>query len=232
MGLNSSTKANRTFVSIVQGQFAQRVSEDTPGAIKRIIKNQRDNSEKTVYELMYRDACGTIESIVINETGDYGDQLEINMEDIGSKFTISLAMSGREAKSFLCCLKNINLSIPVTLAPYNFIAKDNGKQIIGMGVYQGGTGSDARDKEHKVMPHFSKDTPNGLPQVPEGADKDEFKLVMKSQEIFLKKWAKGFCANAFGATIRATPESEPMPKSKTTAKEKKEKAAPSDDLPF
>ena len=125
------------------------------------------------------------------------------MEDIGEQFTVTLSMSGREAKNFLCLLKNIKLGEPVILSPYNFTSKDDGRQVIGMNTMQGGVG-----KEFKVKPYFSKETPNGLPQVPEGADKDEFKLTMKQQEIYLKKWVKKFVEDNFK---EAKPESKMQP---------------------
>lgn len=191
MGLNQSQKGNRTFVSIVNGKFAQRVTQETPNSVRRMIE-KKDGSKKEVWELIYDNVSGNITSIEVDESGDFGDQLKINMEDIGDKFTVNLNMQSREAKSFLCALKNINLLETITLHPYNFQSKDDGRNVIGMNVYQGGVG-----KEFKVKPYFSKDTTNGLPQVPENADKDEFKLCMKQQEIYLKKWVKKFIADNF-----------------------------------
>lgn len=227
MGLNSATKGNRTFVSIVNGNWAQRVGEDTPGAIKRIIKNKKDGSEKTVYELIYETVNGMIDSIEVDEKSDFGDQLKINMSDVGFNFTVTMSMAGREAKAFLCCLKNVNLKAEVFLKPYNFVAKDDGKQKIGMTVYQGGVG-----KEFKVLPYFSKEKPNGLPQVPDGADNDEFKLAMKQQEIYLKKWVKKFAADEFA---EEKPNTKGYSGDETPAKDGKiysNASKPSDDLPF
>lgn len=192
MGLNQSQKGNRTFISIVNGKWAKRVTDQTPNAVKRIIENKKDGSKKEVYELIYDTVSGFITSIEIDETGKFGDQLKINMEDVGESFTVTLSMSGREAKNFLCLLKNIRLNEPVTLSPYNFTSKEDGRNVIGMNSYQGGVG-----KEFKVKPYFSKETPNGLPQVPDGSDTDEFKLVMKQQEIYLKKWTKKFISEKF-----------------------------------
>ncbi len=230
MGLNQSTRSNRTFISIVQGRFAKRVDENTPNSVRRVIE-KKDGSKKEVWELIYEDVSGHIESIAIDESGEFGDQLKINMEDLGEKFTVNLSLSGREAKSFLCVLKNIKLQEDVILAPFNFLSKTDYRQVIGMNIYQGGRG-----KEFKVTPYFSKETPNGLPQVPEGADKDEFKLTMKSQEIFLKKWAKKFIESNFGSQV--PPTDYKAVSDKAVAPKKNEKiytnASQSDssDLPF
>lgn len=195
-GLNRDTHTSKTYVTVSNGKFVQRVDETTEGAVKRIIENKKDKTSKTVFELIYGDIDANLDSIEIDESGNYGDQLKLNMSYIDQSFTVTLPMNGREAKAFLCALPNINLNHMVILKPYNFVAKDDGKQKIGMVIYQGG-----KEKDHKVAPFFSREAPNGLPQVPEGADTDEFKLVMKAQEIFLKKFAKKFALEKFSQKI-------------------------------
>jgi hypothetical protein len=189
MGLNQSQHQDRIYVNIVAGNFAKRVPEGTAGAAERTIE-KKDGSKKTVWELIYRDLDAVIDSIEIDEAGEFGDQLRINMSDVGEHFTVTLGMNSREAKTFLCCLPNIKLSEIVTLAPYNFEG-EGGKKVIGMNVYQGGKG-----KEFKVAPYYSKDTPNGLPQGVPDMDKDEFKILMQQQVIFLKKATKKFIAES------------------------------------
>lgn len=206
MGLNSSTKGNRTFISIVNGKFAQRVEKSTPNSVHRVIENKKDGSKKDVWELIYDTVDGVITSIEVDESGSFGDQLKINMSDGGNHFTVTLSMSGREAKNFLCLLKNVDLKKPVILSPYNFESKTDDRQVIGMNTYQGGIG-----KEFKVKPHFSKETPNGLPQVPENADKDEFKITMKQQEIYLKKWVKKFIGDFFADVQKVSNRESSLP---------------------
>lgn len=230
MGLNQSNHSNRTFVSIVNGKWAQRVPEQTPNSVRRVIEDKKTGSKKEVWELIYDTVSGHITSIEVDEAGKFGDQLKINMEDLGEQFTVTMSMSGREAKNFLCLLKNIDLNEPVILAPYNFVSKDDGRNVIGLNTYQGGIG-----KEFKVKPHFSKETPNGLPQVPEGADTDEFKLTMKQQEIYLKKWTKKFIGDKFGSNVPPTDHKAIADKAVAPKKtESKQKASSEDfgDLPF
>lgn len=188
-GFEKREGGTRDFVSIVSGKWAQRTTEDNTESVRRVIK-KKDGSEKVVWELIYDTIAGFIQGIEVKEGTEFGDQLNINMENEGHKFTATLSMASREAKSFLCVLPNINLDEKVVLLPFNFLSKTDDRQVIGLNIYQGG-----REKENKVLPYFSKEEPNGLPQVPEGADKDEFKLVMKQQEIWLKKWVKKFIAD-------------------------------------
>jgi len=230
MGLNQNAeRGTRTFVNIVQGNFAKRVEESTHGAKKRIIKDKETGAEKVVWELIYQDIDGMIEGVEIKDGGKFGDQLNINMSDVDEKFTVTLPVNSREAKSFMTCLANIDLQAMVTLAPYNFEAKDDGKKKIGMNIYQGG-----KTKEDKVPRFFSKEEPNGLPQVEEGADADEFKHTMGAQTIFLKKWTKRFIADTWG---NATPTAEQAyeqthQKNKIIPNLQAQSKSKSDDLPF
>ena len=191
-GLNRDYHTPKVYVTISNGKFVQRVGEGTDGAIERVIENKKDKTTKRVWELIYADIEAYIESVEVDESGNYGDQLKLNMAYMDEKFTLTLPMNGREAKSFLCVLPNIDISQMIALKPYNFVDKSTGKSVIGMNTMQGG-----KTKENKVAPYFSKETPNGLPQVPEAVDIDEFKLAMKSQEIFLKKFTKKFAEENF-----------------------------------
>jgi hypothetical protein len=250
MGLTESHRGNRTYVSIVNGGFAQRVTEDTPKAVKRIIEDKKTKVKREVWELLYGTAEGVIQSIEVDESGSFGDQLKINMADGDLNFTVSLSMAGREAKSFLCVLKNVDLNTPVVLLPYNFTSKDDNTQRIGLNVYQGASSyaiqamKPDEKKNLKVKPHFSKETPNGLPQVPKKADKDEFKITMKQQEIYLKKWVKKFIGDYFADAPKVGNRESSIPPTdhqaiadKAIAPKKNEKiytnaSTPSDDLPF
>lgn len=191
MGANPVTsRGDKTFFTVSNGNFAVRVPEGTENAVKRVIINKQDKSEKIVWELLYKDIDANISSIEIDEASKFGDQLKINLVDAMDSMTVILSMDSREAKSFLCRLKNIDLSKQVTLSPFNFADKSTGKKIIGLNVYQGEKKDGKHPAENKVVPYFSKETPNGFPQADENMDKDEFKLLLKQQEIFLKKWLK------------------------------------------
>ncbi len=204
MGLTPDNHSKKTFINIVGGKFAKRVAEGTDGAVERTIEND-DGSKKKVWELIYRNAEGNIDSLHIDEAGKYGDQLQINMSEAGESFCVNISLNSREAKSFLCCLPNIRLKQSVILMPFNFTG-EGGKQVSGLNIYQGVSAAELSEmmfakkdtKQFKVLPLYSKDNLNGMPAVPEGADKDEFKLAMGAQAIFLKKKTKLFIAENFG----------------------------------
>lgn len=201
MGLQADNQEKRIFLNIVAGKFAKKVTADTEGAVERETKDQHDN-KKIVHELLYKSLSGMIDSIEVDETGKFGDQLKINMSDGLDKFTVSFSMQSREAKHFLVRLPHIDIKAEVVLAPYNFVA-DNNDNIIGMNVFQ---------EEKKLLPFYSNDNPNGMPVPPkieEGKlDKDEYKLLMAQQTIFLKKMAKKFILENFAEKSNRMPPNE------------------------
>ena len=190
MGLNNSSHEQKTFLSIVGGKLAKRVAEGTTGAVEREIEN--DNGKKTIWELLYSDLDAKIESLEVKEGGKYGDSLEINCVDGMDKFTISLNITSREAKGFMNCLPNIVLNDYVKIEPYNYVRKKDNRKMIGLGVKQ----------NNKNVPYFYT-AENGLPSVPEGqeVDKDEFKILMQQQVIFLKKKTKAYIAEMFANKV-------------------------------
>lgn len=187
MGLSDKSHEKRTFLNIVSGSFAKRVDKDYVGAQKREIEG--DNGEKkTIYETRHSTLSARINGVEIKEGGKFGDQLLVHLQDGPDSFTLSLSLQSREAKSFMTCLPNIDMSKEIVLEPYNYMSKKDNKKKIGMAICQGAKGSDGR---YPKVPYFyNKD--NGLPAVSEKVDMDEFKLAMQQQTIFLKKKTKEF----------------------------------------
>jgi len=191
MGLKDKSHEKTTFLNIVQGEFAKRVSEGTPNAIQREI--EYEDVKKTVWETRHESLSGIIKSIEIKEDGKFGDQLLINLQDGMDVFTVSLGLSSREAKGFMLCLPNIDVSEELTLSPYNYERKKDGKKMIGLGITQESTGVG----EFKNVPYYYTNE-NGLPHADvapdEKLDKDEFKILMAQITIFLKKETKKWIA--------------------------------------
>ncbi len=201
MGMNESVKLNKTFLSINSGQFAKRVPEGEGVARKVEYKKDGKKVEKTVYEKLFKSVTGMIDSVEIKDATEFGDQLNINMSDVGETWTVSIGLGTKEARFFIQCLPNIDLKQYVTLAPYNFTTEDNEKRI-GMNVLQG---QDDKGKGIKVPFYYTRE--NGLPMAPEKErlDTDEFKLKMSEQSLYLKKATKKFIAENFPTTTSHKP---------------------------
>lgn len=184
MGLIDKSNEKKTFLNIVSGAFAKRVAEGTSGAVEREIEYPK-GTKKMIWETHHDSLEAIIKSVEIKEGDKFGDQLLINLQDGIDLFTVSLGLSSREAKGFMSCLPNIDISKDVTLEPYNYERKKDGKKMIGMGVVQNG---------EKVPYFYTSET--GMPsgEVGQEMDTDEFKILMQQQTIFLKKKTKEWIA--------------------------------------
>jgi hypothetical protein len=151
---NQSTK----FLNFQSGKFVQRVKPDTTGATARVLE-KGPNSGTTVHELHFDSYEGAILNIE-TEASEYGQKLNILMdvsteEEPEAKVKITLPLSSGPAKGFLSRLPVIDFKKDVCLCGYN-IKNDAGKFNSYLVPYQDGV---------KLNSYYTKDTPNGLPQM-------------------------------------------------------------------
>ena len=114
MGLSNSNSGNTTFVGITGGKFAVSVEEGTEGAVRR--DWEVGDKKGTKYELLYSELSGIITSVSYHES-NYGEQLNITVNDNGESNTISLKATGDHAIQFAEKLPKVDLSKPVLLIP-------------------------------------------------------------------------------------------------------------------
>lgn len=151
MGVYTSTSSNTTYYRVTGGKFVQSVKEDTPGAVERINKNG-----KTVYEKAEDGWTGHITNVTIEKNDEYGDNLVIEMRDSGGyQANIKAKLRSGYAKSFFKRLPNINFGIENTLSPGTFETED-GKTRSYIAVFT---------NNGKVEPAFTREEPNGLPEL-------------------------------------------------------------------
>lgn len=152
MGLSTSTHESKTYLNILGGKFTQKVKEGTEGAVSRINKKN-----ETVWELHYDTLFGKIVDIKLEDT-DYGKVWVITFQDGIDYFYLHLSYSSTITNGLMFRLPNIDFNQGVVLKVFRIFNKEKNKDQDFLVVYQGGT-----NKEHKVLPKFTKETPNGLP---------------------------------------------------------------------
>jgi len=103
--------AGKTFMSIINGKWAEKVKEGTEGAVER--KNKK---EETVHEKLYSDVSGIIKSMVI-EKKDFGKQLNVVIDDVGEAFTLSIPVESKYFDAFVNKIACADFTKPVRLAP-------------------------------------------------------------------------------------------------------------------
>jgi len=219
--------SNALYLYIIKGHLMQKVSEDTPGAIKRDWE-AGDGSTGTKWELQFKNLTGFITDIAF-KTGDYGEQCLIKMTADGEKAQLQMDTNSRYFASFAQRFKNIDLSAKVTINAYDF--EKDGKIRKGMSITQ---------NEKKIESYFwdnvTKANINGLPQPinrGSGFDKDDWKMYFIQLKKFLKLHIENELVNMVPQSMETAPvqnqESNPLVEHSQKETDTTEEA---DDLPF
>lgn len=154
MGLEQRTEGK--FITIVGGKLCIRVPEGTAGATQRTNK-----LGKVVNEMLYDSFTGMLVGIKVTD-GNYGKQWNFSFKDKGEVYTLQLGYSNSYAKNILKMLPNIDLTKEMKVSPV--MKEENGVKKSSLFINQDG---------NPVKHAFTKDNPNGLPQMTEVTVKGE-----------------------------------------------------------
>ena len=141
-------QTNAIYLTIADGKICRRVQTKTPDAVERLTK---DN--KLVFEEFYKGWRGTITDIKTREN-DYGKNWMIYLTDEFGDYILQLPYSSGYSASFLKALPNLDPSQPVTITPSLKIEGD--KKRTSLFLNQNGVA---------LKWAYTKDNPNGLPQL-------------------------------------------------------------------
>ena len=220
---NEST--NKIYLTTFQGMMVRRVAKGTPDAKMRINKMGDE-----VHELQFDTLSGYLDDIRLEEppekNPEYGKSWAFVIEDGDEVFELKLGAKGREASAFLSRLPNMDFSQPVKVKTY-FIEGDDKKWRGFLAIHQNG---------EKVEPYFSKDNPNGLPQLEstvvdgetvwDGSKQRAFFLRMVEEKVLPKIRAERPLSEAATVSPVVVDDDIPMPD------EKDEPEDVLDSLPF
>jgi hypothetical protein len=187
MGLG--TNENGKFISIVGGRFCIRVPEGTQGAETRVNK-----LGKTVTEKYYDNFTGKLVGIKVTD-GNYGKQWEFSFQDSGEIYKLQLGYSNSFAKNILKMLPNADLSKVMKVSPQTKVEADGTKKS-SLFINQDGV----------ALKHaFTKDNPNGLPQMKQVTVKGTVVWDDTDQMVFLENMVNTtIIPKLTGATVTAT----------------------------
>lgn len=190
MGLNKGENAGMNYLSVANGRLVQQVKEPTQDSVSRVNK-----VGKTVHEVFYKDLTGVILSIDTKEN-DYGKQWQIIFEDGDDKYMVQMPYSSRYSSSFLKALPSVVKANAVRFMPWEMQDKnDASKKINGITMYQNdGNGI------VKVRSAFTKENPNGIPQMKQvkvkGKTTWDDSEMMEFLEGISKEWMKSQAGEA------------------------------------
>ncbi len=103
---------------------------DTPGDyLERVNKNGAKR-----YYLKYDYLVGHLVG-ASRESTDYGDQIVLYFRDADQSYVLRIMADSKYARSLYYRMGNIDLSRPLTVTPYDFVAGD-GKRMVGLSLKQ------------------------------------------------------------------------------------------------
>jgi len=151
MALSQLGGTNTIYLSVADGNLVRQHKQATERTTERITK-----TGKLVYEERFKDLTAKLVKIDTKEN-DYGKQWQLSFTDGEVTYIVSLPFSSRYASSFLKALPNVNLYKEVRFMPWAMKDKNDAtKTITGITLYQDG---------NKIAPAYTKEDPNGLPQM-------------------------------------------------------------------
>lgn len=146
MGLSNNSHGSTTFLNVIGGKISRKVTKDTEGAISRVNKNGA-----TVYELQWNSLTAKITDISVRVNEEYGDQWEITLRDVLDEYKLQIPLSGRIANGFTFRLPNVDFTQEVEI---NTFIDKNDKPVLLL-----------KQNGQTVKAAYTKDAPNGLPQL-------------------------------------------------------------------
>lgn len=172
MGLGNNNSA--TYLSIADGKIPRRFPHVTETSKERII-TKGPNAGKVVHEEHYGYVDGFIKDIKTKDS-DYGKSWLVTLEDEGGEYILQMDYSGGYSSAFLKALPNVDLSKKVKLIPSMKIVNDKKKVTLFI------------NQEGKACKHaFTKDNPNGLPQMVQVKVKGELQWDDSDMMEFLEE---------------------------------------------
>ncbi len=151
MALSQLGGTNLTYLSVSDGNLTRQHKQANDRTTERVTK-----TGKLVFEERFKDLTGMITNVNTREN-DYGKQWQLTFEDGSDTYIVSMPYSSRYASSFLKALPNIDIHKPLRFMPWAMKDKnDVSKTVTGITMYQNDT---------KIAPAYTRDEPNGLPQM-------------------------------------------------------------------
>lgn len=142
-------QSNAMYASITNGKFTIRISQPTSDSVQRTTKDGKVVNEET-----YDSVTGRIVAIDIREHQEYGKFWNVTVDDGENTAIIQFKYSSGYASAFLKQLPNVDFNAPVKLVPK--LTETNGKKKTTLFINQFGSA---------LKHYFTKDHPNGLPQL-------------------------------------------------------------------
>jgi hypothetical protein len=190
MGLNTQGEGG-IYLSVANGKIIRQHQNAIEGKTTARV----NKLGKTVHEQKFDSIDGTMTSLTVKYHQEYGKQYTLTIQDGDDKFLINIQRSSRYATALVKALPNVDLTKPV---PWQMPDKKKpGKDISGITLWQDGV---------KILPAYTKEAPNGLPEMKKVKVKGKDTWDSFEMEEFLEKKSLEQFAKAYAPAVTTSTE--------------------------
>lgn len=188
------------YLSVANGQLVRQHKE-----ANKETKERENKQGRIVHEEFFKDLTGIITAITTKEN-NYGKQWLVTFTDGGDKYIVQMPYSSRYSSSFLKALPNLSQGQPVRFMPWEMQdKKDAAKKITGITLYQDQDGNGMT----KVPSAYTKEDPNGLPEMKKVKIKGKLTWDDSDMMTFLEEMANDWMKSAPVVTDEQAAQEEP-----------------------
>lgn len=173
----------QNYYNVSNGKVVKSFGKNEP---ENVATTKRTNKKgDVVYEQIFSFIEGRIIDAKLQSHDEYGDSIKLTFSDGIESAELQIKFDSAYGRSFLFKLPNCDFSKYVKLTPYQFTDKQTGKDVTGLNLQQDGK---------KIDNFYTKDTPNGLPQLKKVKFNGKDQWDKTDQFEFLKAKYDVFCA--------------------------------------
>lgn len=213
MGVGSRNSSFKTYLSIFGGEIVQEWRKEEPSEDKipagkelqtREI-SQGKNAGKTVWYVGYDYLAGMLSDVSLDTEGDFGARIILTVKDVDDTYVLTLPVNSSYGNDFLMKMENIDLSKEVSFEPWQ-MDKDAWYNLTKKKTKNGRSGLTIRQDDEKVPKAYTKEEPNGLPELQIKKVGKETKVNDDDRMIFLYERLDEFMEQVKQANTASSPE--------------------------
>lgn len=201
MSLNPVSE--KRYLKIVDGRVREKVSPETPGAILR------ETDKGNVYEFVYESVGGVLTSVYLDEDRKFGNSWKLTLieknQDATQTYIIQIQEESKYGEDFAKKLPQLHNGMKISLKPYSFQDKKDGRKITGITITDLESGEKMQSAYHEFDTEANKWVPkDGFPVYDGPADdKDEWKVYKITVRKYLRSHALLFLDTEFGKPVES-----------------------------
>lgn len=198
MGASNSDQQKRIYYTLFGGKMSRKCEPNAPNVVTR-----QNKKLVTVHEQHFDTLEGKLTSVTTKDGGEvHGMQWVITLNDGGEESVLQLKYSCRQSQSFLKRLPNVDLSEPIKIKTFAQEEVKNGEtiKVTVLFITQGQT-SEGKDKT--VPAFYTKNDPNGLPQMTFTEEKKAGKVTKVWSDTAMMDFLEDMVAKKIMPKIKA-----------------------------